>query len=189
MPSDGTDRYMTISTAVKATDSDSLQLEKLQRGSLHCVSQCQKLLDQVTEASFCESRPGISSIGAHMRHVLDRYFSFFNGLSDLTVDYDARKRDPAIESNLESARFAVVSIERRLKDLDLKANTALTVKETVHHLSSQVLIESSLARELMGLITHTTHHLAIIAMIARAQGYELEDDFGKAPSTLVYERS
>ena len=41
----------------------------------------------------------------------------------------------------------------------------------------------------MGLITHTTHHLAIMGMIARDLGYHLDDDFGKAPSTIVFESS
>lgn len=180
---------MNTPTALSSAETDAMQLEKLKRGALHCIGQCQQLLEQLTDSSYCESRTGVSSIGAHMRHVLDRFHCFFNGLSEKAVDYDARKRDQSIETNLESACFAVASIERRLLDLELQAQTPLIVKETVHHLSPQVLIESSVAREMMGLITHTTHHLAIIGMIARDQGYQLDGDFGKAPSTLVYERS
>ena len=180
---------MNTPSALSPAETDAMQLEKLKRGALHCIVQCQQLLEQLTDSSYGESRAEISSIGAHMRHVLDRFHCFFNGLSEQAVDYDARKRDHSIETNLESACFAVASIERRLLDLDLPALTPLTVKETVHHLSPQVLIESSVAREMMGLITHTTHHLAIIGMIARDQGYQLDGDFGKAPSTLVYERS
>lgn len=180
---------MNISSAASSAESDAIQFEKLKRGSLHCISQCQNLLNQLSESSYCESRAGVSSIGAHMRHVLDRFQCFFNGLAENSVDYDARKRDQSIETNLESARFAVASIERRILELGSHGSDALVVKETVHHLSPQVLIDSSVAREMMGLITHTTHHLAIIGMIARDQGYNLDSDFGKAPSTLVYERS
>ena len=180
---------MNNPSAVSHAETEAVQIEKLKRGSLHCISQCHQLLEQLSESSYCESRDGVSSIGAHMRHVLDRFQCFFQGLAERTVDYDARKRDQSIETNLESARFAVTSIERRISDLDLSASTAIEVKETVHHLSPKVLIESSVARELMGLITHTTHHLAIIGMIARDQGYSLDQDFGKAPSTLVFERS
>ncbi|MDB3909913.1 hypothetical protein N9390_10335 [Gammaproteobacteria bacterium] len=42
---------------------------------------------------------------------------------------------------------------------------------------------------MMGLITHSIHHLAVIALQAKAFGYPLNDDFGKAASTLVYERA
>lgn len=126
-----------------------------------------------------------------MRHVLDRFQCFFNGLPDSTIDYDARKRDKSIEENLEAARFAVATISRRLLDLNASANASspVEVTETVHHLSPKVVIGSSVARELMSLITHTTHHLAIIGMIARDMGYSLDCDFGKAPSTIVFERS
>jgi hypothetical protein len=51
-----------------------------------------------------------------------------------------------------------------------------------------VSITSTVDRELMALITHSIHHLAIIALIVKSYGYEMDDDFGKAPSTIVYER-
>ncbi|MCG8415829.1 MAG: hypothetical protein MI746_16565 [Pseudomonadales bacterium] len=180
---------MNNSSAVSSPESDSAQLEKLSNGCMHCINQCEQLLQQLSEVSYCESREGVSSIGAHMRHILDRFQCFFHGLPAGTIDYDARKRDKSIEANLQAARFAVASISRRLQDLASAGSTELEVTETVHHLSPKVIITSTVARELMSLITHTTHHLAIIGMIARDLGYSLDQDFGKAPSTIVFERS
>ena len=39
----------------------------------------------------------------------------------------------------------------------------------------------------MGLVTHSIHHLAIIALIVKSYGYEMDSDFGKAASTILYE--
>jgi hypothetical protein len=36
---------------------------------------------------------------------------------------------------------------------------------------------------------HFTHHMALMAVSARAQGLAVPDGFGKAPATLAYERS
>ena len=64
----------------------------------------------------------------------------------------------------------------------------LSVRESVHHASPQISVSSNLQRELMGMITHGTHHLALMVMIGKQLRYELHKDFGKASSTIVHER-
>lgn len=63
------------------------------------------------------------------------------------------------------------------------------MRELVHHGSPFAEALSTLDREIMGHISHSTHHLAIIALIAKSLGFEIDEDFGKASSTLVSERS
>jgi hypothetical protein len=41
----------------------------------------------------------------------------------------------------------------------------------------------------MGLISHSTHHLAIIGLLAKSLGCQMDSDFGKAASTILYERA
>jgi uncharacterized damage-inducible protein DinB len=179
---------MTSLNVLKPGDSEP-QFQGLILGCRHGIQQCTDLLQQLSETSFTQSENGSSFIGAHLRHVLERYQCFFAGLQSGCVDYDGRKRDKSIETNLEAATFALVSVAKRIDDLKAGASGPLQVRESVHLLSPQVLLDSSVNRELMGLITHTTHHLAIIALLARGQGYRLPDDFGKAPSTILHERS
>jgi hypothetical protein len=45
---------------------------------------------------------------------------------------------------------------------------------------------TSLERELQFLLSHTVHHFALVALLLRAQGFEVSADFGVAPSTLAY---
>ena len=87
--------------------------------------------------------------------------------------------------------FALTSIGRRIERLQQLpfSNELITVKESVLPTKPAIEITSTMERELMGLITHSIHHLAIIALIARSFGHQLDSDLGKAPSTIAYERT
>lgn len=50
-------------------------------------------------------------------------------------------------------------------------------------------VASSLPRELQFLLSHTVHHYALIATMNAVAGVETPEDFGVAPSTLVYRRN
>lgn len=159
-------------------------------GCINCISQCDQILGVVSQKSYADASKGGATIGAHVRHILDRFHCFFAGLPDAAIDYDARKRDKEIEQNLSAAAFAVSSVGRRIEQLSAKPGDLelIAVKEAVLATSPSVEIASTLERELMGLITHSIHHLAIIVMIAKSFGYEFDADLGKAPSTIAFER-
>lgn len=160
-------------------------------GCTNCIVQCDQILSIISQENFTDDSKGSSSIGAHVRHILDRFHCFFAGLAGASIDYDARKRDPEIEQNVEAAMFALESVARRIERLHSLpfCSELIGVKESVLSSSPAVEINSTLERELMGLITHSIHHLAIIAMLARSFGHHMDSDFGKAPSTIVYERA
>lgn len=168
-------------------DSKSLLID----GCIECIEQCDQILGIVTQTNYTDCSASSASIGAHIRHILDRFHCFFVGLTVDSIDYDARKRDPELEQNLEAARFALASVARRTEKLKEPRSPAalIVVKESVLASSPAVEISSTLERELMGLITHSIHHLAIIALLARSFGHEIDSDFGKAASTLSYERA
>ncbi len=160
-------------------------------GCVNCIDQCDQLLNIISQSVYVDASKGGSSIGAHVRHILDRFHCFFTGLKMSSIDYDARKRDKEIEHNLEAATFALATVARRIDQLNqMQFPTELIrVRESVHPSNPAVEISSTAEREMMGLITHSIHHLAIIALIAKSFGYQMGTDFGKAPSTIVYERA
>ncbi len=179
---------MTNSKAIEDSSSNANQLIE---GCMHCIGQCDQLLKLISQDAYVKSSKGSSSVGAHVRHILDRFNSVFAGLQDGYIDYDARKRDKSIENSLDTAKFALATVGRRIRDVDVSdaLGSIVTVSESVHHQLSAVSSSSTVDRELMGLVTHSIHHLAIIALIAKNYGYQMNEDFGKAPSTIVYERS
>lgn len=169
------------------SSSESLLID----GCIQFIEQCEQILEMVSQEIYVGTSRGSSSIAAHIRHILDRFYSFFCELPAAAIDYDARMRDKEIERNLEAACLALATIARRVEQLKqtLFAEDLITVKESVLPSSPAVEISSTVEREMMGLITHSIHYLAIIALQAKAFGYPLNDDFGKAASTLVSERA
>jgi len=178
---------MTISTPRPVAVSNDIA--QLVDGCRHCNTQCDLLLKLISPDDFVNNTHG-SSVGTHVRHMLDRFQCFFAGITAGHIDYDARKRDHAIETNIEAAAFALASISKRVDLLvqESPVNSVLNVQESVYHQGPSVTTSSTIERELMGLITHTTHHLAMIALLIKPMGYALDADFGKAPSTILYER-
>lgn len=180
---------MTSNTASQQQDAREPESVELIKGCLYCLGQCQQLLQQISAAHYQAASSGQSSVGAHLRHVLERFQSFLNGLPDGQIDYDARQRDGSLEQNPGAAGFALNSINRRLQDLptQLARQGSVLVTESVHPGLPAVQAVSSAQRELMSLISHSVHHLAIIAMLIRPLGYQVDETFGKAPSTVIHE--
>ena len=166
----------------------SSDASQLIHGCMYCVDQLPRMISQ---SIYVNSTENSSSVGAHIRHILDRYQSFFTDIPEGVINYNFRKQDKSIESNLEAANFALSSLSRRIEALDLAENLgrAVTVCESLHHERPSMSIPSTVDRELMELVNHSIHHLAIIALLVKPFGFTVGSDFGKAPSTIVYERS
>lgn len=175
-----------------------MDINLLIKDSVSCLDQCEALLNMISEEAYVEQTQVSATISTHMRHPLDQFQCLFSGQPYRTADYDARKRDKSIETNMAAARLVSVTLKRRLSDLwrhekkgvgqRVELGVELSVRESVHHASPQISGSSNVQRELMGMITHGTHHLALMVMIGKQLRYELHKDFGKAPSTIVHER-
>jgi uncharacterized damage-inducible protein DinB len=122
---------------------------------------------------------GMGSIGGHFRHCLDFYESFIRGIESGTIDYDSRVRDAQIESERLAALAKLRSIGAGLRDISSDDREIVVVLENSASRSSP-------ARELQSLISHTTHHYALIAVALRFCGIEPGPTFGVADSTLKY---
>lgn len=135
------------------------------------------------------SRPvellGGQRIGGHVRHVANFYEELIAGLAGGCINYDARRRDPVIESNRTAAILRLVRIASVLReDQRLRGNRVVWVAG-----DGVGYAESSVARELQAVLSHTVHHFALIAVLARYQGVPVPDDFGVSRSTLDFRAS
>ncbi|PCH61721.1 MAG: hypothetical protein COC19_04435 [SAR86 cluster bacterium] len=179
---------------LEVVTQDKLQsayFEQLISASVHCVSQCEQLLQLVSKSDFTRTVQDGSSVGAHMRHILDRFYCFFSGLEKGCIDFDDRQRNRELEANIDYSEAALVRVSAQfsaLTSLQIMTDPIL-IKEAVCEHGDSVTLASTVDRELMGLISHSTHHLAIIALILKSLGYEMDKDLGKAPSTILHERS
>ena len=154
--------------------------------NLHYLVQAERLLAQLTDDTFCRKSPGFygSTIGGHLRHCLDHYDSFLNGLSDGKVDYDERMRVPTLETETASAAAKATEIRERLQAVAQdEAPVGLLVKMDCG-INTAEWQPSTLGRELQFLVSHTVHHFAMLGGICREFGIEPETNFGVAPSTI-----
>jgi uncharacterized damage-inducible protein DinB len=126
-----------------------------------------------------------ASIGGHLRHVIEHYQGFLAGLEADPIDYENRPRNRTIEEDPDHALARMAELVRSLTDLapSVSNRTLDVASETAPGMTSP----SSLLRELEFLLSHTIHHYALIATMARLQGVEPEPTFGIAPSTLKYQ--
>lgn len=128
-----------------------------------------------------------SSIGGHVRHILEHYQAFVQGVEDGRLDYEKRVRDPLVESDPAYAGALFEAVAQRLEEFapTLANRTLAYCVESTPGVASA----TSALRELEFLLSHTVHHYALVAVMARLQGLEPEPTFGVAPSTLKYQRS
>jgi hypothetical protein len=148
-----------------------------------------------------------SSAGGHLRHVLEHYSSFLQGLRTGVVDYEARARDLRVENEPEHAACCVEALRGELATTAARAgNRRLRVRAETARASGADGADgaagangadgeavpwgdSCALRELEFLLSHTIHHFAFIGVICALEGHATPEDFGVAPSTLRHRRA
>jgi len=150
------------------------------------------LLVTISDEAFDTAPKGMSPhrVSGHLRHIIEFYECFLEGLASSHLDYDARRRDESIERSRQAAMARIRTLLNRLETApDLLGDAILFVRAenaAAMGLRDPYLL-SSVARELMTLSSHTIHHFALIAMTLRGHGVAVDSNFGVAPSTLAYE--
>lgn len=130
---------------------------------------------------------GNSSIGAHVRHVLDHARALVDGAASGTIDYDHRLRGTPIETETAAAIAELedlINSTRLLAGHDAGERIGVAIMPTRD--GESVTLTSSLARELAFVLSHTIHHNATIRGMAVAAGHGVPESFGYAPSTLAH---
>ena len=162
------------------------------------LQQLDRLLANISVDLYCQTQPQLnsSSIGVHLRHVLDHYTCLLEGLDDGLVDYDQRARDARIEESIHQAQICLKGVVSGLQGLLLKrfegeiqvymATSSGRVGNGDRLSVAQV---SSLERELGFLHSHTVHHNSSIALLLKLNNVEvlIEKDFGLAPATAHFQ--
>ncbi len=124
-----------------------------------------------------------ATIGAHYRHLLEHYCCLFTQIAKGVFCYDKRERDEQLESDREYALRSIADILGQLEAIDV------TLFSQQYHIVDHQLagpLATSLQRELLFLQSHTVHHFAIIAAMARGLGLQPMRDFGVAIATIKY---
>lgn len=151
---------------------DSL-IEELEKG----VS----IIRRLGHGDFASAQNGASSIGAHIRHNLDFVNALVNGIAVRRVDYNARLRDPRVETDPQYAIQQMLFACRRLESLTPELlSTFVMVRSEI---DADLWHASSVSREIEYLHSHAIHHYALIGRLIDS---DVPSNFGVAPSTVRY---
>lgn len=129
-----------------------------------------------------------STIGHHVRHVIEFYSCLLQRTNTEAVNYDERKRDLEIETNRVYAIvktneiIAILAQIQSNKPLILKGNFTLSSALTTS-------CETNLERELLYCLEHSVHHQALIKVGLLEQQIKVAENFGTAPSTIRFRSS
>lgn len=144
-----------------------------------------KLLNVISENQYIDKSvaPYYSSIGIHMRHILDIFDCVFTGLESKKVDLAARKRNELVENKVELGLAYFNEIITKLESLrNENLDVLIEVKDDLG--LGVVTVNYTMASALIQAHSHAIHHFASIGYIISQLGIELPDaDFGYNPTT------
>jgi len=157
------------------------------------LRQCAEFIERVDDRAYAAGSTTIAggTLGKHVRHVVDHFAAAVDAASrGSAIDYDHRSRDVPMETDRRAALDAIGSVRAGLDRIGpdlLDEPVRVRVMLTGDGLESE--LGSTLARELFFATHHAIHHFAMMRAMAGEFGIELDDGFGKAPSTINFERS
>lgn len=162
----------------------------LAKATFDILSQIQLLLEQLDESEYAKALPLMhgNSIGKHTRHVVEFYICLLQGLEAEIVDYDARKRDLLLETNLP---YVKSTLENICSTIVNTTNDKLLQLRICPNLDGEsILVNSSYFRELGYNIEHVIHHMALIKIAVEQYFTDvlLPENFGVAYSTIKYQQ-
>jgi len=163
--------------------AELIRLQQLNRDTLYQLAEVLDRLDPTLYTAI--SSIGNATVGQHVRHTLEFYQCLF--MAEDEVNYDARKRDPLLESDPVPARREIdvilSAIEQVTEDRPLMLITDVNEQNR-----SSLRFPSSFARELFYVLEHAVHHMALVRTLIkeRQPSFHLDEGFGLAYSTLTY---
>lgn len=162
------------------------------QGNLETLEQALTLLSSLTDDGYqFVATPYVgSSIGQHMRHILDNYQVLMAGMTQPPVDYNQRRRGSSVETCRQQAMDEIVQLQQwlsRLSEKQISAPLSIISEVCLQETHSDCLA-STVHRELIFVASHCVHHMALIGVAIKLQDLDVPKYFGLAPATATYAR-
>jgi len=160
-------------------------------GSKLIIDQIKILLEQISDDAYAQSLDIFdgSTVGKHVRHIYDFYYSVIRTEGTGELDYANRDRDPNIETYTASAISKFKALESQIEVLDESKIIDVVTEFDTDNSTLRQRVKSSTGRELMYAYDHAVHHLAIVKMGVRSAfpAIKINAEMGIAPSTLKHQ--
>lgn len=152
--------------------------------SYHTLSKSKNLILSLSNAHLCNDNipPYNSSIGSHVRHILDFYKCVFDGVENGHVDLTNRDRNVDVETDCDCALDHIDKILDSI--LTFKSDMTSKIAVTDDLGQGTITIDYTIGALLAQANSHTIHHYAIINYILDRLGIVMDDsDFGLNPTS------
>ncbi len=144
-----------------------------------------KLLENISDEEYRNTTiaPYNSSIGGHMRHILDVFDCVFQGLESDNINLINRKRDKNAEKFTKNGIEFSYKIIQKLRQIESEDFNKIV--KVIDDLGTGIITTNyTLASALIQAHSHAIHHFASVGYIIAQLGIQLpDDDFGFNPTT------
>ena len=154
------------------------------KSTLKTLQKSKFILTNLADEDLCNTSvsPYYSSIGSHIRHILDFYDCVLNIDSENRIDLTARSRNKDVESHCQNATEYLNHIIERLNNMECAVDDIVTVIDDLG--LGKIEMPYTLGALFAQANSHTIHHYAIINYIFDRLGIVIkDDDFGYNPTT------
>ncbi|MES2655440.1 MAG: DinB family protein [Bacteroidota bacterium] len=154
------------------------------------LSHVADLVTQMHEDDYAKNLDLLSgnTVAKHVRHVLELYVQLLSGIAQHEINYDKRERNLLLEHNKTYTLGFINDLQAQIENLS-NTDNLLYLNSLVNN--EEVLVKSSLARELVYNIEHAIHHMAIINIACKHyfNYIQLDKNFGVAYATLQFQQT
>lgn len=154
--------------------------------TLKTLEKTKSLLNNIDDTTLSDNTVGpyYSSIGSHVRHILDFYDCIFKIDSDNRIDLTARNRQLNVESRCDCAQDYLNDILTKLTSFQYQSEKIVFILDDLG--MGKTEIPYTLGSLFSQANSHTIHHYAIISYILSGLNINLKDvSFGYNPTTPV----
>jgi uncharacterized damage-inducible protein DinB len=152
---------------------------------VHNLNRGVKLLNSIDDNKYSDMTiaPYYSSIGGHIRHILDVFDCIFDGLEIGEVDLAARKRNVLAEQKVTVGLDYFNQVIEKLNSLtNVDLNQIVLVRDDLG--LGEIIQNYTLGSALIQAHSHAIHHFASLGYLINQLGIDLPDnDFGYNPTT------
>jgi hypothetical protein len=146
-------------------------------------------LEQLTPEQYtlpCKNLTN-STVGQHVRHIIEMFQCLENGYVSGTVNYENRKRDQQIETEIQFALGLLQDIHAGLG----KEDKTLILEGVYNDDSSHLMhFATNYYREIVYNLEHTIHHMALIRVgLKEITSMDLPESYGLASATVKHKKS
>jgi uncharacterized damage-inducible protein DinB len=164
-----------------------MTLNLLKQNTINILQQVANLVKQIDDNHYSEQLDLLSknTIAKHVRHILELYIQLMAGLTQNEINYEKRERNLLLEHNrnytidfINDLKTSILSLETNLETVQLRTLIQ----------NDELLVITSLERELVYNIEHAIHHMAIMQIACNHcfKYIVLEKNFGVAYATVQY---